>query len=351
MTMVSYAQNHEDVLLDRAFARGRPGFYIDVGANDPVTYSVTKHFYDLGWHGINVEPSERHFAALEAARPRDVNCNVALAAEPGELVFHEFPPEFSGLSTLSAEDAERHRQAGLLAVERRVPAMTLAQLCQQHVTGPIDFLSVDVEGFERDVLAGGDWSRWRPRVVVVEATEPAGPDAAGDPPRLLIPTHATWEPILRAAGYRFATFDGLNRYYVAEEEADLARALAVPVNVADGYVSYAYLQMSRLQTADWLANQSLRAEFRDLAAEVRALRQRAEELQQALDRARELHEAIRTELAAGLAAADEVAAEVEALSPAGIAVARNVTAATRRFPGAAGLARRALRPGRNREQP
>ncbi|MGH2719570.1 MAG: FkbM family methyltransferase [Actinomycetota bacterium] len=341
MTMVSYAQNHEDVLLDRAFARGRTGFYIDVGANDPVAYSVTKHFYDLGWHGINVEPSELHFAALEGARLRDVNLNVALAAKPGEAVFHEFPPEFSGLSTLSGEGAERHREAGLLAVERRVPALTLAAVCEAHVRGPIDFLSVDVEGIEREVLQGGDWTRWRPRIVLVEAVEPAGLDGAGDSPRLLIPSHAGWEPILLEAGYRFATFDGLNRYYVAEEEADLARALEVPVNVADGYVSYAYLQMSRLQTADWLANQSLRAEFGDLAAEVRALRQRAEELQQALDGAGQLHEEIRAELAAGLAAADEVAKEVEGLGSAGIAVARNVTAAMRRFPGAAGLAKKA----------
>ena len=61
--MVSYAQNHEDVLLRRVFPDEPNGFYIDVGANDPVRDSVTKHFYDRGWHGINIEPAERSLQA------------------------------------------------------------------------------------------------------------------------------------------------------------------------------------------------------------------------------------------------------------------------------------------------
>ena len=86
MTMVSYAQNHEDVLLDRAFPRGKPGFYIDVGANEPVRNSVTKHFYELGWHGINVEPAAHPFALLAAERERDVNLNVAVSDSEVESV-------------------------------------------------------------------------------------------------------------------------------------------------------------------------------------------------------------------------------------------------------------------------
>jgi FkbM family methyltransferase len=345
VTTVSYAQNHEDILLDRAFARGRPGFYIDVGAHEPVNYSVTKHFYDLGWHGINVEPSTRLFEMLRAARPRDTNLNIALSDKPGELTFYEYPPEYAGLSTLSEHTAARHRQAGMVGVERRVPTGTLAEVCERHAEGTIDFLSVDVEGHELEVLSGGDWERWRPRIVVVEATEPMGVEGAGDTPRRMIPTHGDWEHILLNAGYLFAAFDGLNRFYVRSEDADLAEALSVPVNVADGYVSHGYLQMSRQQAADWAANQTLRAEYRDLAAEVRSLRERAEKAERALTATRELHESIRTELDAGLARMEEVLAEVGGIGAAGIGLARRLTAASTRYPRAARLARKAVRAG------
>ena len=56
MRFISYAQNNEDVLLWRALGHVRDGFYIDVGANDPVEHSVTKAFYDAGWRGISIEP-------------------------------------------------------------------------------------------------------------------------------------------------------------------------------------------------------------------------------------------------------------------------------------------------------
>ena len=76
--MISYAQNYEDVILNRAFGGKPRGFYIDVGAWDPTVDSVTKHFYDLGWSGINVEPAAEPFRALQTERPRDLNLQVAL---------------------------------------------------------------------------------------------------------------------------------------------------------------------------------------------------------------------------------------------------------------------------------
>src|SRR5215203_6355886 len=90
---------------------------------------------------------------------------------------------------------------------------TLAALCEAHPVGAIDFLKVDVEGAEAAVLRGGAWRRFRPRVVLVEAIAPGA----------MSPSHEEWEPVLTGNSYRFAFFDGLNRFYVAEEAADLAR--------------------------------------------------------------------------------------------------------------------------------
>lgn len=96
-----------------------------------------------------------------------------------------------------------------------MPVVTLAQLCEKHNVGEIDFLKIDVEGSEADVLRGGDWTRYRPKVAVVEAKK-AG---SGEP------AWQDWEPFILAQVYRFALFDTLNRFYVAQELPEILARL------------------------------------------------------------------------------------------------------------------------------
>jgi FkbM family methyltransferase len=230
MPYVSYAQNREDVLLSRVFP-GSVGFYIDVGAADPVELSVTKWFYDRGWSGINIEPQTAYHAALTAARPRDINLQMLLSDAPRELTFYEVADN-PLLSTPDPATAEQSKAAGKSVVTKTVRAATLAEMCERYVRGPIDFLKIDVEGHEPAVLRGADFRRWRPVVLVIEATEAERPT----------PNHGTWEPLVLAADYRYATFDGLNRYYVRAEDAHLVPLLEVPVNLFDYYVPYEWVQ-------------------------------------------------------------------------------------------------------------
>ena len=108
--------------------------------------------------------------------------------------------------------------------------MTLARVCEQHSGQTIDFLKIDVESYEREVLEGADWSRYRPRVVLVEATRPD----------TNVSNYEHWEPLLLSADYLFACFDGLNRYYVRAEDRQLLPLLGVPANVFDQYEIYEY---------------------------------------------------------------------------------------------------------------
>ncbi|HYD60215.1 MAG TPA: FkbM family methyltransferase [Noviherbaspirillum sp.] len=258
MTFISYAQNFEDVMLWRALKHVENGFYIDVGANDPTLYSVTRAFYDQGWHGINLEPVSQFFERLRKERPRDINLQMGAGATEGSFPFFDIPD--SGLATSDPAVAEMHRKEGWNVRQIQVQILPLAEICNRYVTGDIHFLKVDVEGAERAVLLGMDFRKWRPWVVVVEATVPMSQQTA----------HETWESLLLDADYEFVYFDGLNRYYVAAEHAELKPALSLPPNVFDGFVLNTD-QESRLR-ADEAESRAHQARGRLLEAEARLAR-------------------------------------------------------------------------------
>jgi FkbM family methyltransferase len=247
MSFLSYAQNNEDVLLWRALGDVDPasGFYIDVGASDPVEHSVTKAFYDAGWRGINIEPLPGHAAAFAAQRLRDLNLTIAAGSAEGSLTLYDVPA-VRGWASPEPAVAAMHRAAGHAVAELTVPVRPLAAVCAEHVRGPIHFLKIDVEGFEGEVLRGMDFARWRPWVLVIEATRPNSRATC----------HEGWEHLVTGHGYRFAWFDGLNRYYVAPEHAALLRHFGVQPNVFDDYISY---HLERAWEATRRSQQALQA--------------------------------------------------------------------------------------------
>lgn len=229
--MISFAQNHEDVLLARALSDTASGFYIDAGAYDPTIDSVTRHFYDLGWHGINIEPQSSYAAKLRDARPRDITLEVALSDHSGAATLYALSVG-DGVATIDSVQAHRLGNEFEIIGQSPVQITTLAEVCAQHCDPgtPISFMKIDVEGHERAVLAGADWARWQPRIVLVEATEPLTTRRSHEP----------WEPILLGAGYEFAQFDGLNRWYARRDEPRLIDLLRVPVNILDCYEPYVW---------------------------------------------------------------------------------------------------------------
>ena len=225
---ISYAQRYEDLHLLRAFGEQASGFYIDIGAGHPVYDNVSFAFYLRGWRGITVEPNPWLAQLSEAVRPADTRVASLVGAALGEATYYRVD-DFHGLSTMIESNARAAQtEFGKRSQAMTMPVTTLRALCERHAPPAIDFLKIDVEGAEREVLAGGDWRRFRPKVVVAEALAPV----------TMAPAWHAWEPLLMDQGYRFALFDGLNRYYVAEEHAALAERLAAAPGSFDGVTPF-----------------------------------------------------------------------------------------------------------------
>jgi FkbM family methyltransferase len=233
---VSCAQNAEDVMLYRALKDVHNGFYIDVGAHDPEYFSVTKAFYDRGWHGINIEPEDSCWKRLCSERPHDVNLQVLSSDRTGSSDFYEVLE--TGLSTQSADLAAVHKNQGFSVIKVNRQSTKLDEVCEQYVRGDIHFLKIDVEGAEEEVLRGLSLVRHRPWIIVVEATEPLSQNRCND----------GISNYLAAREYKHVYFDGLNSFYVAAEQSELSRHFDRPANPLDGYVQPFFLAAERLKS-------------------------------------------------------------------------------------------------------
>jgi len=219
----SSAQNFEDVMLYRALGDVETGFYIDVGAQDPIIDSVSKAFFDRGWRGIHIEPVPEYAERLRAARPGDTIIEAAASNEVGTTALTVFP--MTGLSTADPLVAKNHIDRGVDHQPEPliVSTVTLADVAAELEARTVHWLKIDVEGHERAVLEGWDAKRLRPWIIVVEATQPNDRSAS----------YGDWEPILLKAGYQCVYSDGLNRFYIEPSREDLAGAFSSPPNPFD----------------------------------------------------------------------------------------------------------------------
>lgn len=257
---VSYAQNHEDVLLWRLFQNMAEGFYVDVGAAHPEWESVTKAFYDRGWRGINLEPNTHFYAMLEKERPRDINIRALAGRETGERELHIVGQ--SGLSTASLENVDFLSAKGhAISHQETCKMVRLDDVFREYQAPRIQFLKVDAEGMEQEVLEGCSFSEFRPEVLVIEATLPETNTRREDGVR----------EYLSSRDYQFAFFDGLNDFYVAAECVHLEKQLLWPVNFIDNYIpaNEIYLK-NRLAKTLQLRPQKRKFLFSDLFNQVRS---------------------------------------------------------------------------------
>lgn len=166
---VSYSQQGEDLAILKYFGRRWGGTYVDIGAFHPVKYSNTLSFHKMGWTGINVEPNPDNFKLFEQLRSKDINLNVAVGRSNEKLKYYSF--NNAAVNTFNVENAKQWAaQPGFkILSEFDVEIVPLSEILKKNLNGrAIDFMSIDVEGMDLEVLKSNDWSLFRPRMILVE---------------------------------------------------------------------------------------------------------------------------------------------------------------------------------------
>lgn len=301
-----YSQNAEDVLLARCFEGQNNGFYVDVGAEDPVEGSITKHFYERGWRGINIEPVPAFFERIAADRPRDTNLQCVASDQDGQTLSLCIAAG-TGLSTLDAGRQQVLQHRPDYAVDTiEVHSQRLTTILETHGQQRIDFLKIDVEGHELAVLRGLDLNTHHPRVIVIETTLPLmhpGGRVAMDARPTAAPDADAINQLVSAAGYLKVYFDGLNTWWIDRNEPGLAAAFQTPPNCFDTISpmeTYRIIaQLTRRVEASEAAHQEALIQSQELQqrllhnqAAQDALQQQQQTLSQALDQLQANHAAL-----------------------------------------------------------
>ena len=163
----SYAQEGEDLILERIFENQARGVYVDVGAHHPMRFSNTYLLYKRGWRGVNIDATPGSMALFKRVRSRDTNLEIGVTAKAEDRDFYIF--DEPALNTFDAERAKSlDRPPYRIVAVRKVRCAPLAQILREHRIDKIDLLTIDAEGFDFEVLQTLDWTATKPRVVLTE---------------------------------------------------------------------------------------------------------------------------------------------------------------------------------------
>ncbi len=169
---LSYAQNGEDIILKRLFHGKKNGFYVDIGAHHPMRFSNTYLFYRAGWNGINIDASADSIKLFKYFRQRDTNILSGVGFDKRDMIYYRFNE--SALNTFSFSEAIIKDVYPNKIIEKvSVSVDRLDNLLDIYLPQgkDIDFLTVDVEGFDLEVLRSNNWDLYRPKILLLESLE------------------------------------------------------------------------------------------------------------------------------------------------------------------------------------
>jgi FkbM family methyltransferase len=166
----SYSQEGEDKILETFFKKKNKGFYVDVGAHHPLRFSNTHLFYKKGWHGINIDANPGSMKLFEKYRPRDINIEVPISNNNKKINYYIFnEPALNSFSSTLSKDRDANTKYRIKKVIKLSPKK-LSQILDENLPSnvKIDFMSIDVEGYEYEALTSNNWVKYKPTYLLVE---------------------------------------------------------------------------------------------------------------------------------------------------------------------------------------
>ena len=168
---VSFSQEGEDLVLNRLFENTLKGFYIDIGAHHPYRFSNTYLFYLKGWSGINIDAMPGSMKLFNSKRPLDINLEIPIYDKETTLKFYQFDePALNGFSLELSKDRNINTKYKIINTID-LHAFPLCDILEKYLPpnlSTIDFMSVDVEGLDLEVLKSNNWNKFRPNILLVE---------------------------------------------------------------------------------------------------------------------------------------------------------------------------------------
>ena len=166
----SYSQEGEDMILRRIFEEQKTGFYIDIGAHHPFRFSNTCFFYRQGWSGINIDAMPNSMKLFRKYRKRDINLEIAISDKKENLTYYIFnEPALNGFSKKISKQRNDVGEYKIIAT-KDIKTFTLEEILNNKlsINQEIDFISIDVEGLDSQVLISNNWNKYRPKFVLIE---------------------------------------------------------------------------------------------------------------------------------------------------------------------------------------
>jgi FkbM family methyltransferase len=169
---LSYSQEGEDILLSRIFEGKENGFYLDIGAHHPKRFSNTYLFYQKGWTGINIDAMPAIMKEFKELRARDINLEVGISKEEQILTYYIFNEP--ALNTFNCDEAKLKDGINdgqfYIIDKKEIKTYPLAKILEEHIerSQEIDFLTIDVEGLDLEVLKSNDWTKYKPKYILIE---------------------------------------------------------------------------------------------------------------------------------------------------------------------------------------
>lgn len=166
-----YGQAGEDAIISKTFSFVIPvknGRYVDVGSFHPYRHSNTYILYKAGWTGVNIDPRPGSKALFDRHRPKDINIEAGIAAENGTMTYYMISED----STMNTFSRDNLAELGMLDHVKKtidVPVYSLRTLLEMYPeVSTIDYLNIDAEGFEMEILQGIEFDRHSPKVISIE---------------------------------------------------------------------------------------------------------------------------------------------------------------------------------------